>query len=138
MESVGVSLAHRDFTTNNIMINESNIVMIDFGFAATSVKFLNGHDWSVGHYFDHSYKNYISVVNDAILFTAYLCRYYPYSLHLMGIKRRLEESIRYRDNIRLWSINDNNTVWHYPFLAQGLAKDDLMNRIHSAISNRHT
>jgi serine/threonine protein kinase len=127
LNSIGISMQHRDLTPNNIMIDENQEVkFIDFGFAIADILFANGERFIFGHFFDEDYSTVIDDNFDIIFFVIYMVIYYASTLNKIGLFKIFKLVVEIDNNKNLIHHDKKSDLWYYSYFANINYRDQIL------------
>jgi len=131
----GVTILHRDLSTNNIMIDQNTIKLIDFGFALTSIEFADNTNWKIGEFFDDINDDVIEPFHDVVFFILFALIYHAKLLSRLNIYSNFRRLIMIDFNYNLINLSEAKSLWSYPYNVKFVNYSTLLDRFMNIFKN---
>lgn len=131
----GVTILHRDLSTNNIMIDQNTIKLIDFGFALSSIEFSDDTNWKLGEFFDDINDDDVEPFHDIVFFILFALIYHAKLLSKLNIYNKFRRLIMIDFNYNLINLSEVKTLWSYPYNVQLINYSTLLDRFMNIFKN---
>jgi hypothetical protein len=131
---LGIDLSHRDLNLKNVMINDSSIVLIDFGHAVSRICFRDGRSFSHGWFFEEYYNTTIEPSYDIVFLILYILRTYPETLDDIKMFDKFMNLICYEANFHKIVDKPASTLWLYPYIAYIYDRNKLIDKFIAMIT----
>lgn len=129
LSSLGVNLIHRDLNAKNIMLNDSDIRIIDYGHALTYIRFADGNNCSHGWFFKAEYDKIVEPSYDIIFLILYMNITYPVIMDKYHLFDIFKDLIYYEANFYRIKASHISDIWIYPYIARIPDKEKITNKI---------
>ena len=132
LKKYGVTILHRDLSTNNIMIDLNTIKIIDFGFALTSIEFTDDKSdnkiniWKFGEFFSEMYDDIVEPFYDIIFFVLFLIVYHNKLLSRLNIYNKCKRLILVDFNLDIIDLSAVKSLWAYPYKVKYINNDTIL------------
>jgi hypothetical protein len=122
-DQFGITLIHRDSSTKNVMIYDADdmkhtntrVKFVDFSALKTQIKFEDGEELTIGHFFHAESNRNPFRYYDHVLFLIFAHTYRKNALIKLGIINEIDSILKFNIYGKMIKLTDPTSVWLYPY-----------------------